>query len=159
MGKRSSAIFTESRNTLESDECCLLDIVTESHSSDALIAGECLTQTMLSHLVDKTETGNVELKSPEEATLLTNSFVLPLYLEDENMDEEILNVEENIEEKEQISKEALQYIAGYVAYRFKNKYNIGTVELLDTAKAPDWLRCISRGSLLYPTEELLQVGR
>lgn len=62
-----------------------------------------------------------------------------------------------------ISEEGLRYIAGYVAYRFKNKYpNLGC----PTRKLPEinnirseYLVLLSRGGLMYPSDEFLNVAK
>lgn len=59
---------------------------------------------------------------------------------------------DNFEIKESINREALRYIAGYVAFKFKSKYNLGTPSSqfrLSTKHAPDWIDFVSIGSLLY----------
>nr|CAI5828659.1 unnamed protein product [Callosobruchus analis] len=65
----------------------------------------------------------------------------------------------DFEIKEKISEESLKYVAGFVGYKFKNKYNLGTpTSILDTQNARDWLQTISRGSLLQPNDELWNVA-
>lgn len=49
------------------------------------------------------------------------------------------------ETKENINTDLLRYIAGYVAYRYKNKYNLGT----ETSKLFDWFN--SRLDIFYNT--------
>lgn len=73
---------------------------------------------------------------------------------------EILTSFEQFELKEKVNSDMLMYEAGYVAYRFKDKYNLGVAtKKLSGNKAPDWLQYISRGSLLYPNDNLLLAAK
>ncbi|KAL3271835.1 hypothetical protein HHI36_022305 [Cryptolaemus montrouzieri] len=70
---------------------------------------------------------------------------------------------DEFERKEKINDEALKYIAGYVAYKFKNKYrSLGDKYSIpvDNVVAPhDWIELFSRGGLLTPNGELLEAAR
>lgn len=64
--------------------------------------------------------------------------------------------------KESINNEALQYIAGYVAYKFRNKYSLETpVPSFDSLSepVPDWLCFMSRGGLLKPNTKLFETAK
>ena len=53
------------------------------------------------------------------------------------------------------------YITGYVAYQFRAKYpdlGVRTAELAST-EPPTWICHISRGSLIYPSDELIQTAQ
>nr|CAH7759843.1 unnamed protein product [Callosobruchus chinensis] len=155
LGKHSAAIFTESRNTIESSEPCLSNISTENPLQSAVSTSEdiCLTQKMLSNLVENT----VGSKEPqfEEETILQSTFVEAPYLEDHAIDQDIFKLAESYEIKEKIHRDSLKYVAGFVAYKFKHKYNLGSpTESYERHAEPDWLQTISRGSLLYPNEEM-----
>lgn len=94
----------------------------------------------------------------EEEALLSNYFVDPNYLDEETTDE-TYNLLEQFENKNKISEESLKFIAGFVAYKFKKKYSLGIpAREQDYSKAPDWLEKVSRGSLLYPNDELWRVA-
>nr|CAH7721228.1 unnamed protein product [Callosobruchus chinensis] len=82
------------------------------------------------------------------------------YLEDESMNQDLVSLIDQFEIKEKIHMEALKYITGYVAYQFKNKYELGIpTKKIDINSVPDWLQTISRGSLLYPNEQLWEVAK
>jgi hypothetical protein len=53
----------------------------------------------------------------------------------------------------------LKYIAGYVAFRFKDKYKLGDpTNKVSNIGVPDWLQFISRGNLLQPNNNLFQAA-
>lgn len=75
--------------------------------------------------------------------------------------EQLLKSLDELDITDIIEDEGLKYVAGYVAYRFKNKYpNLETeTSLLPAVDDVDWLQFISRGNCLYPSKELLQTAR
>nr|CAH7725046.1 unnamed protein product [Callosobruchus chinensis] len=85
----------------------------------------------------------------------------PIYLEDEVISDALINLMDSFEIKEQINMEALRYVAGYVAYRFRNKYPTLGIPTKDftTSEGHQWLDILSRGALLSPTEELWEVTK
>lgn len=88
--------------------------------------------------------------NPVEECPIQNSFIFPQYLEEDELflNEDVLQLIENFEGKEKVSQESLKYIAGFVAHRFKNKYNLGVpTNQLNTKQIPDWLQFISREQL------------
>nr|CAH7725047.1 unnamed protein product [Callosobruchus chinensis] len=154
LGKNSSAIFTENRNTMETDDSCLISVLQEGKQAEEI----CLTQTMLSKLVPPERR---EEKTDEENLYNPNGFVEPIYLEDEVISDALINLMDSFEIKEQINMEALRYVAGYVAYRFRNKYPTLGIPTKDftTSEGHQWLDILSRGALLSPTEELWEVTK
>ena len=62
--------------------------------------------------------------------------------------------------KEFLAEEALIYVAGYVAYRFRFKHPFLGIPTKDlpTSNPPTWIEHISKGGLLYPTENLINVA-
>ena len=60
-----------------------------------------------------------------------------------------------------IQEEALIYVAGYVAYRFRNKYPfLGTAtKNIAINNIPPWICHVSRGYLKYPLDALIEVGK
>lgn len=157
LGRNSAAIFTENRNTLESDESCLLNVFQETKDEEEI----CITQEMLANTLPKNQI--VEEKSGEEELALdeTHQFVEPVYLDEENLSDDLINLIDKFEVKEQVNMEALKYIAGYVAFKFKNKYpTLGVpTKQLNVLETPPWLQMLSRGSLLHPTEELWELAK
>jgi len=75
-------------------------------------------------------------------------------------EEQLLLELDKLEISDIIEEEGLKYVTGYVAYRFKNKYNTLGVETrqLEILDNVDWLQFISRGKYMYPSEELLQAA-
>lgn len=64
--------------------------------------------------------------------------------------------------REIVYQEALLYVAGYIAYRFRTKHpnlGIATREMPPIIDPPHWICHISRGSLIYPSNELLQTAQ
>lgn len=57
--------------------------------------------------------------------------------------------------------EALRYIAGYVAFKFKHKYpTLGVpTKKLDSLENPRWLEIISRGLLLTPRGDFWRLAQ
>ena len=60
--------------------------------------------------------------------------------------------------REIVHQEALLYVTGYVAYRFRSKYpNLGIpTKEMPCIDPPNWLCHLSRGSLIYPSNELIE---
>lgn len=62
--------------------------------------------------------------------------------------------------QDRVNKDALIYIAGYVAHKFRGKYDdlgVATKNIEVNRASHCWLNFISRGNLLYPNENLLRV--
>lgn len=162
LGKKSSAVFTEMRNTLETEESCLLNVSdlggTGPSTSQVSENDEvCLLHGMLSNLAPGKEL--VIEPQYQEEELVSTYFIDPEYVQEENLGDEILDVLEEYEIKEKINTESLRYVVGFVAHKFRNKYSLGVpTKQLEPSKEPDWLQTISRGSLLYPNEDLWNVG-
>lgn len=60
-----------------------------------------------------------------------------------------------------IRMEALKYIAGYVAHKYRVKYpflGTETRKLKPVDKDLDWIRFVSDGGLIYPSDEFMQVA-
>lgn len=59
--------------------------------------------------------------------------------------------------QETVDKDALLYISGYVAHKFRGKYDLGvaTKNLNINNASHCWLNFISRGNLMYPNQNLL----
>lgn len=60
---------------------------------------------------------------------------------------------ENEIANESIELEALIYITGYVAHRYRHKYPMLGVRTKTLSPTDDWLSCISRGNCMYPSTE------
>lgn len=63
-----------------------------------------------------------------------------------------------------ISNKSLKYIAGYVAFRFKEKLknlNLGSKSHIfkNTFEVPDWIHIISRGNLVDPSKEMFEIAK
>lgn len=159
LGKHSAAIFVENKNTTEGNETNLIKVLEEtcSHQDlDEATIEACLIQPMLRDLSTDTEYSNP--KAEEELLLSNISFVPAEYLEEE-MHSEIVDLVSKFEIKEKVMQEAIKYVAGYVAYKYRHRYTLGIpTSKLDTTKAPEWLTVVSQGSLLYPNDDLLQAA-
>ncbi|CAG9839516.1 unnamed protein product [Diabrotica balteata] len=157
LGKNSAAIFTENRNTIETAESCLLNVLEETKQTEEI----CFTHQMLSKILPRNQT--VEEKNEEEEVISNSTyFVDPVYLQEEAIaSDELINLLDNFEVKERVNMEALRYIAGYVAFKFKSKFsNLGiATSNLNISEVPRWLEILSRGSLLNPNEELWEVAK
>nr|CAH7736811.1 unnamed protein product [Callosobruchus chinensis] len=104
-----------------------------------------LTTTLLLPFSQKIETlqdrlNHVSLTDSDASILSINTFEEPAYLEDESMNQDLVSLIDQFEIKEKIHMEALKYIT-------------------DINSVPDWLQTISRGSLLYPNEQLWEVAK
>nr|CAH7766639.1 unnamed protein product [Callosobruchus chinensis] len=139
---------------METDDSCLVGALNEGKQAEEI----CLTQTMLSKLLPPER---MEEKTDEENLCNLNGFVEPIYLEYEVSSDALINLMDSFETKYRINMKALRYIAGYVAYRLRNKYpKLGMLtEDLTTSEGHRWLDILSRGSLLNPAEELWEVAK
>nr|CAI5817686.1 unnamed protein product [Callosobruchus analis] len=114
-------------------------------------ASACDYSTMQDTLREDT----VASKEPqfEEEAIVQGTFVEAPYLEDHVIEQDFLKLAESYEIKEKIHHDSLKYVAGFVAYKFKHKYRLGSpTESYQRHAEPDCLQTISRGSLLYPNE-------
>ncbi|OXU21237.1 hypothetical protein TSAR_009035 [Trichomalopsis sarcophagae] len=86
------------------------------------------------------------------------SLIYPL---DELLSTYVYEMPENELIRTIITDEALIYVAGYVAYRFRSKYPmLGTpTREIPNTDPTHWICHISRGSLIYPLDELLSSAR
>lgn len=140
MGKHSAAVFSTKTNTEDKiDETCIIHTSAGITNSD--ITEPRGTQLLLQKEMDLTR----KLQSAVKVSSVTGS------LENDMSEVELPN--EDI-----TSREGLKYIAGYVAFRFKNKYpELGTSSLeLDSSS---WISYLTRGGLLTPSSELLSAIR
>lgn len=58
-----------------------------------------------------------------------------------------------------IEKEEMIYIAGYVAHRFRHKYNLGQCTQFVIDPKYSWIHAISRGGCIYPSDNLITVTK
>lgn len=146
LGKNSTAVFTENKNTEDTTDQCLLqplEVVTDILDNDTV----CLTQSMFSNL----NADDIISEKPtyDENNILEYSFIDPFYPEIQVKDSAVSIENEQLlqdfEVKQTVHEDALKYIAGYVAYKFKGKYNLGSetknVHIDDNTKS--WLNFIS----------------
>lgn len=58
-----------------------------------------------------------------------------------------------------IAQEGLKYVAGYVAHRYREKYAfLGNPARILADTDIDYISILSRGGLLYPSDQLLEVA-
>ncbi|VEN43569.1 unnamed protein product [Callosobruchus maculatus] len=171
LGKNSATIFTLNTNTEDTLEPCLLKAL-ERQSQNEVTEELCLTNNILSNLgQNMTISTENEPDDLEESMLKACEFIDPPYNEsqyelhildpeDENRGKttDLLN---KFEIKETVHEEALKYVAGYVAHRFRGKYDLGveTKNIEIDRKSQNWLSFISRGNLLNANENMLQATR
>lgn len=73
---------------------------------------------------------------------------------------ELLSEVENLDILNTIEEEGLKYIAGYAASKFIYKYeNLGNRAEMSVDPENDWVNYISRGKLISPCSQLINVGR
>lgn len=69
----------------------------------------------------------------------------------------LLETIENKTAMDLIKKNALIYVAGYVAHRFRNTYNhLGVPTKTLPYTQTDWLASISKGNCMYPSSDFLE---
>lgn len=162
LGKNSSAVFTQNQNTEQNLEACLVEPLLSpnseinSNNDDSV----CMTHTIFSSLKNITS----EEYSCDEENEINYSFIEPHYPVmniDETTDicNENFDLLNDLDFKESVNNEALRYIAGYVAYRFRDKYNLGTRTSSLLEPIPDWLNFISRGGLLQPNSDFFELAK
>lgn len=157
LGKHSAALFVQSKNTEDVSEPCLLNPLKGSDSD------ECVSQGFLSKLCQNIIPA--EVSEEEETVLIDSTFIQPDYTEMHRQLSEdcevLLEAFETEMLRESINEEALRFIAGYAASRFRNKYsNLGDpTKLLPSTKGMEeettWIQFLSKGNLIYPSDDLL----
>ena len=61
-----------------------------------------------------------------------------------------------------VSDEGLRYLAGYVAHRFRTKYShlgVSSQNVVASTSTSDWIQFISKGQLIQPSPEFLQIAK
>lgn len=163
LGKHSSNFFTEGTNTAKSTENCLTQPFDEQNDYERHTDDICLTQNLLSEITESNLECATDVTNNVTSTCQDDHSIIDEFQASEVTEDEIKLLEE-FENKENINQDALKYIAGYVAYRFKNKYpELGskTSDILsepDHSQPHDWIHFISGGCLLTPSEELMQAA-
>ncbi|KAL3282830.1 hypothetical protein HHI36_005993 [Cryptolaemus montrouzieri] len=107
-------------NIEEHGETCLLDPL-ECVPREKKNKVPCLTECTLENLEMKKD----QILNPEseENTITAYTFIDPQYDMDlSDTSTAYMKLLDEFERKEKINDEAFKYIAGYVAYKFKNKY-------------------------------------
>lgn len=178
LGKHSLAIFSLNKNTEESTEACLLEPLQRENDNHMFNEEICISHEFFDVILDTELAKKLNpLTDVENLNLSDHSFQSPDYDLDDQCHaieipdtgiisedhENILRLLDSNKLADTIYNEGLKFIAGYVAYRFKDKYpnlNLGThtKRLVQTNRAPDWIEFISRGHLIYPNEELIQLA-
>jgi hypothetical protein len=147
LGKHSASIFTLNKNTEKStEEQCLIQPLGEENA-------DCITQHIFKNIVR--DIPDEKVQSEEVAEF--RSFV---ELEVEDFNECIDKTPDSVppDFRDTVHIESLKYIAGYVAYRFRDKYSLGFPSRDNReikGNMPDWIQYISRGFLLYPSKQLI----
>ena len=142
LGKHSAAAISANKNCeKDEDEALLFSFSDESGNSDI-----CLTHSLFSNILD---TGI------EDEMLSKESDVATLHFADE-----FAEIEINLPNT-QVSQEGLQYVAGYVAHRFRLKYpHLGTpAENIPGPSSSNWIHFLSQGNLLQPCADLIHAAK
>lgn len=156
LGKHSSSIFVSNANTepqSSSDENPTRPVLIKSPN---IVSNLSIEDSGIDEMNNQECITSIQFKS------------LKIVQEEENEKEHIvanLQFPSNIAKKVtdiDLHSSSLTYIAGYVAFRFKNKYNfLHKSQTLHTTAAhidsDDWISRISRGQLLHPTEAFLEI--
>lgn len=127
MGKDSAAVFSVNRNSKENpNEKCLLQVL-ESQPEPKPKNEICLLQDTLQNVAGNISNNCIPVAIDEIEN--SQSFIEPEYHDsgDEIPEQygNLLAQYETFDFRENIHRESLKYIAGYIAFRFKNKYNLG----------------------------------
>lgn len=170
LGKHSASVFSINRNSKENvhEQCLVTPMETENLKiSDSDI---CLSHSAFKHFAkDISEQIEDEPNDIAPYTFIEHDDLINIELDTTyfEISDEHLNLLDQFEQFNQdnfvetLTFEGLKYIAGYVAYRFKHKYDhlgIPTKEL-PTHELPDWIQFISRGQLLVPSETLISAAK
>lgn len=164
LGKFSTTIFCKNTNVIESEQniSCLISPLNDNNNnnceeytlSDMLSPYANEDETIYYHVEEQLLMEN-ESNDKENCVPYFNSAYIPALEE-----EQLLKFLDEMEIIDNIEAQGLLYIAGYVAYRFKNKddtLGIRTCEL-PTINDQDWLQFISRGKCMYPSPDLLKAA-
>lgn len=154
MGKHSSSAFQTYSNTEKDEEDPLVTI------NDA--------ETELTDFVKDLNTKPIEatpqMNEEAKAILTCSSFE---DLENPEEYEQLLeqfeffsNENEIMANTEEITDEGIKYIAGYVAYKYKNKYMLyENTETMSYNNEYSWTHFLSKGQLFCPNEDLLKLTK
>ena len=151
LGKNSSGALTQSKNC-EEDEDDKLTNPLQDHEEQQEV---CLTAPLFASIVDTSSSFDID-------TELNCEWIEIHFVDDPSLceggDSSIITPEIII------NHEGLRYLTGYVAHRFRTKYpHLGNsspdndVPSTSTSNL-DWINFISKGNLLHPTKEFLQVA-
>lgn len=114
MGKHSATVFAVNKNTEESvGEQCLLEVF----KPDSEV---CFSGSLLKNVAEVVPDEMV----PKNDDQVPYSFIEPDY-DNTCTDTYTTDIFQEISFKDTVHSEGLKYIAGYVAFRFRNKYNLG----------------------------------
>jgi len=155
LGKHSTNALSNKSNVKDSgiSESVFVSLLGNDDVEDSILTNMLMPYTEEIKIQDSYE---------EEELLFSEDTILTLHCtRTPTCEEEQLLLElDKLEVSDIIEEEGLKYVAGYVAYRFKNKYNTLGVETrqLEILDNVDWLQFISRGKCMYPSEELLQAA-
>ncbi|EFN72296.1 Transposable element P transposase, partial [Camponotus floridanus] len=150
LGKHSHAVFTMNRNTEEDvNTSCMSSYTAEDLSS--ISADSQIPSTSAAR-----KTSTAVIPTVIASTLKQMCTSTPTRVHSENSTLDSKNASHIVQE------EGLQYVAGYIAHRFKRKYphlgertGIASNENTET----NWIKVVSKGYLIYPSIELLRMSR
>ncbi|KAL5246276.1 hypothetical protein ACI65C_013684 [Semiaphis heraclei] len=139
LGKHSRSVFTENKNTDDGLEI-------------SLISGEeCVTGALITDL----ECNNSDNELAQIETECGKTKVETMRSNFEMLDEFELEMVENVPFNE-IESDNVEYVAGYVAYRFKHKYPYLKSE--EQGDTDSWINYVSKGNLSIPSRTLVNMA-
>ncbi|XP_060846009.1 LOW QUALITY PROTEIN: uncharacterized protein LOC132925652 [Rhopalosiphum padi] len=145
LGKHSDFVFTENTNSQGDMEKSLLN------------ESDCLTSLMLnSSLFDKTD--NPSEHDNEMANIKSSPGVSKSSVSKECFDLLTEFEMENSEPFNELELDCAQYVAGYVANRFANKYP-ELITQIDDKTVSCWTSFRSKGGLKMPSDNMMEAVR
>lgn len=164
LGKHSLAIFSLNKNTEETNETCLLEPLEKENVHQEICIAQESFDKVLSDKFDKNTSFSTDVETMEFSGYTFHSPDYDLgedVISDDH--EKLLSMMDNNKMVDTIYNEGLKFIAGYVAYRFKDKYpnlNLGSqTRLIQSTRSPDWIEFLSRGNLIHPSDEMIELAR
>ncbi|KAK9738039.1 hypothetical protein QE152_g10182 [Popillia japonica] len=169
LGKHATTVFTNNTNTEDTDEQCLLSSLETVDAEDGAECGNdtCLTESLMPWNLSLRF---VIIEDIDEEPAKDFCFIEPEYPvlalpENTNIASRNLGTLTQFEAQQKINDEALIYIAGYVAFKFKHvafkfkhKYNLGEPwKNLTIPHKYEWLSYICRRGLMIPNNDVVKV--
>jgi len=161
LGKFSTTIFCKCTNVTESESnvSCLISPLNDNNCKEYVLSDMLAPYTNEDETIDFHEEElltEIDNNNNVDCIPCFNSATYIPTLEEE----QILKSLDEMEIVDNIENQGLIYIAGYVAYKFKNKYDTLGVQTceLPIVNDEDWLQFISQGKCMYPSPDLIKAA-